>query len=367
MASVLDTVIQQYKDSGLLVRGNDGQTPATSDDVNTAISNIVICPNKAVDPKTTNLLGFLNNEAPSYSASLLSGTNAPLLWYNPDYVESFKNKNKKPKCMGHRTIVAVVFKNDDISVRGGCAWDADSNLRDMGNLPNTASINKSTPASIFAQLKVFNNIGNYKYSPPTSNNNNPVYCHDNGKYLIAFDPLDGSQNIDPGLEVGAIFGIFSVDNDENIMKNGRNIVGAAYALFGTTMQFVIAYNNNVTYEIISSNDILIKFNNFLRMPLFGKYYCTNEANRHNRSNHAITKFFEILVEKKMSCRWGGCMVQDVHRILLQGGIFSYPLDKKNINGKLRLLYECYPMAYIVECAGGNAYLENGSDLLGKTI
>ena len=194
---------------------------------------------------------------------------------------------------------------------------------------------------------------------------NLVYCHDNGKYLIAFDPLDGSQNIDPGLEVGAIFGIFSVDNDENIMKNGRNIVGAAYALFGTTMQFVIAYNNNVTYEIVSSNDILIKSVNLLRMPLFGKYYCTNEANRHNRSNHAITKFFEILVEKKMSCRWGGCMVQDVHRILLQGGIFSYPLDKKNINGKLRLLYECYPMAYIVECAGGNAYLENGSHLLEK--
>ena len=175
MASVLETVIQQYKASGLLVRGNDGQTPATSDDVNAAISNIVICPNKAKDSKTTNLLGFLNNEAPSYSASLLSGTNAPLLWYNPDYVEAFPNKNKKPRCMGNRTIVAVVFKNDDIYVRGGCAWDADSNLRDMGNLPNTASVNKSTPASIFAQLQVFNNIGNYKYSPPTSNNNNPVY------------------------------------------------------------------------------------------------------------------------------------------------------------------------------------------------
>ena len=177
MANVLKTVIKQYQDSGLLIRGNDGQTPATVQDVNTAISNLVIDKSKITPTNglTSDLLGFLQNEAPTYSASLLSGKNAPLLWYNPDFVEAFPNKDKKPKPIGNRTIVAVIFKNDNINVRGGCAWDADSNLRDLGSLPNTPTINKTTPSSLFAQLNVFNNIGNYKYLPPTSNNNNPIY------------------------------------------------------------------------------------------------------------------------------------------------------------------------------------------------
>ena len=175
--SVLDSVIQQYKASGLLVRGNDAQTPPTSDDVNTAIQNLVMTDEKAKNGKTTNLLGFINNNAPCYSASLLSGSNAPLLWYNPDFVEAFPNKNGKPKCMGSRTIVGVVFKNGSIAVEGGCAWDADSNLRNLGNIPNRPSGNfsKVTPTSIFPQLEAYNNIGNFKYTPPTSNNNNPVY------------------------------------------------------------------------------------------------------------------------------------------------------------------------------------------------
>ena len=96
MANVLKTVIKQYQESGLLIRGNDSQTPATSADVNTAISNLVI-DKKKITPTNglaSDLLGFLQNEAPTYSSSLLSGVNAPILWYNPDYVEAFQIKIK---------------------------------------------------------------------------------------------------------------------------------------------------------------------------------------------------------------------------------------------------------------------------------
>lgn len=193
-----------------------------------------------------------------------------------------------------------------------------------------------------------------------------VYCNKNGNYLIAFDPLDGSQNIDPGLEVGSIFGIFKINTqNKNIINSGRNIVGAVYSLYGATLQITKAINNNCTMQIFSPNGNLIKSRYNYKMPLYGKYYCTNEANRIRQSNTRINDFHDKLAMSGLSCRWGGCMVQDVHRILLQGGLFSYPADDKNKNGKLRLLYECYPMAYIIECADGKSYLQNGIQLLDK--
>lgn len=157
-----------YKKNGILVRGNDGQQPFSNCDVLQAISNIKLS-------DTNCLQDFLENQSPPYSASLLSGVcnNPPILWYNFDYVEAFPEKTVNP--IGNRTIVAVIFNNKKIIVQGSSAWDADSNLRNLGTIPNTPVFNKTTPASLFAELSVFDGIGGFNAPKPSSNNNNPTF------------------------------------------------------------------------------------------------------------------------------------------------------------------------------------------------
>jgi hypothetical protein len=155
-------VFQSYLCSGLLVRGNDGQTPSSVEVINNAINRITIdsCAGDEAHPFSE----MLENQAPAYSASLLSGMNSPLLWYNFDYSEAFPMKPANP--MGERTIIGVVFGNGSIVVAGGCAWDADSNLGTLGNIPATAIGNRVSPTSIYPQLKVFENVAGYSYGPP---------------------------------------------------------------------------------------------------------------------------------------------------------------------------------------------------------
>lgn len=157
-----------YKNSGILVRGNDGQQTYTNCDVINAISNIKLSDSNC-------LLDFLENQAPPYSASLLTGVNnnPPILWYNYDYVEAFKQSTVNP--VGERTIVAVIFNNGEVVVKGSSAWDADSNLRNLGTVPNTEVFNKTTPASLFAELDVFDGVGGFNAPKATTNNNNPAY------------------------------------------------------------------------------------------------------------------------------------------------------------------------------------------------
>jgi fructose-1,6-bisphosphatase I len=195
-----------------------------------------------------------------------------------------------------------------------------------------------------------------------------VFTNKDGNYLVAFDPLDGSQNIDPGLDTGSIFGIYQVNKEnDSLIESGEDLVGAAYALYGVTLKFVSAKNGVTQFEEISNRGKIIKEISHVIMPKLGKFYCVNEANRFNGYNKKINQFLEYLAKNKMGCRWGGCMVQDVHRIIVQGGCFCYPSDGKNKSGKLRLLYECLPMGYIILCCGGRAYLEDGSYLLKKKI
>ena len=183
------------------------------------------------------------------------------------------------------------------------------------------------------------------------------------KYLVSFDPLDGSQNIDPGLNIGTIFCIFKISNDENLINNGRDIICAGYALFGINTQIIIAENSNVEYFNIINNELTKKkLTSKLESKELGKYYQINEANRNKWMNGDIINLISCLIKKGLSCRWNGCMVSDIHRLIIQGGMFSYPRDSKNKSGKLRLLYECYPMAYIIEALNGYALIESNDNL-----
>ncbi len=170
-------------------------------------------------------------------------------------------------------------------------------------------------------------------------------------YSIAFDPLDGSSNIDVNISIGTIFSIHKGD----IKKSGREQIAAGYVIYGPSTMLVLAFRGFVsvfTLDPETGNFMLVEEN--LKMPEKGKIYSINEANYDKWESDGLRKFIDSLKEEKYTLRYVGSMVADVHRTLFKGGVFIYPSDIKNRNGKLRLLYEGSPMAFIVENAGGMA-------------
>lgn len=182
-----------------------------------------------------------------------------------------------------------------------------------------------------------------------------------GKYAVVFDPLDGSSNIDAGVNIGTIFGVYKVDGEptvDAVLKPGREMVVAGYCMYGSSSNIVISTGNGVNgYTLDNGIGEFILTHPDIRIPSRGKIYSFNEGNA-LFFDEPTKKYLDSIKypsnNKPYSARYIGSMVADVHRTLLYGGIFGYPADKKSKSGKLRLLYEGYPMAYLVEQAGGLA-------------
>ena len=179
---------------------------------------------------------------------------------------------------------------------------------------------------------------------------NLVLVNENGKYLVAFDPLDGSSNIDVNITVGTIFCVFEYDN--NKIKDGNNIVAAGYSLYGGCTQLVICkYGIIDIYNLDPLQDKWSLICNNFKMKEEGNIYSINESYKYLYDNK-YNEFIDSLIKKSYNMRWVGSMVADFHRTLIKGGIILYPGNIKNKNGKIRILYEAYPFAYIIEKAGG---------------
>ncbi|KAJ2415865.1 Fructose-1,6-bisphosphatase [Coemansia sp. RSA 2530] len=168
-----------------------------------------------------------------------------------------------------------------------------------------------------------------------------------GKYCITFDPLDGSSNIDAGVNVGTIFGIWRLPSGskatvDEILVPGSEIIAGGYCMYGSSCNLVLTFGcsrvEGFTLDPALGEFILTHPN--IRVPSRGKIYSVNEGNSLGRLPY--------------SARYIGSMVADVHRTLLYGGVFAYPSDRKSRSGKLRILYESFPMAFITEQAGGKA-------------
>lgn len=181
-----------------------------------------------------------------------------------------------------------------------------------------------------------------------------------GKYIVCFDPLDGSSNIDCLVSVGSIFGIYKKKNEPSELQIGRDMVAAGYALYGSATMIVLSIGSGVngfTYDPAIGEFILTERN--MRIPSRGEIYSINEG--HEGAWDASIKEYikskkypKTGSEKPYSGRYVGSMVADVHRTIKYGGIFLYPATKAYPTGKLRLMYECVPMAYIMKEAGGLA-------------
>lgn len=183
---------------------------------------------------------------------------------------------------------------------------------------------------------------------------NLVFLNNSGEYMVCFDPLDGSSNIDVNITTGTIFAIYKLQN--GVVKNGRNIVSAGYCLYGGSTQLVIADEEKVNmYQLINNKFQSIKDN--LKIRNMGSIYSINEANKYIWNDYRYEKLVDNLIQKNYTTRWVGSLVADAHRTILKGGFFSYPSNKRYPEGRIRLLYEAYPFAFIFEKVGG--YSSNG--------
>ncbi|KAG9056563.1 Fructose-1,6-bisphosphatase [Serendipita sp. 407] len=188
-----------------------------------------------------------------------------------------------------------------------------------------------------------------------------------GKYCVVFDPLDGSSNIDAGVNIGTIFGIYQVGTEssgtiEDVLKPGSQMVAAGYTMYGSSANLVLSTGNGVNgFTLDNGLGEFILTHPDIKIPSRGKIYSFNEGNSMYFHEPVINYLNSIKYPSQekgkkspYSARYIGSMVADVHRTLLYGGIFGYPDDKKSKNGKLRMLYEAFPMAYLTEQAGGMA-------------
>ncbi|XP_072964673.1 fructose-1,6-bisphosphatase, cytosolic [Typha angustifolia] len=186
-----------------------------------------------------------------------------------------------------------------------------------------------------------------------------------GKYCVVFDPLDGSSNIDCGVSIGTIFGIYMVKDHEtvtleDVLQPGKNMLAAGYCMYGSSCTLVLSSGNGVNgFTLDPSLGEFILTHPDIKIPKKGKIYSVNEGNAKNWDG-PTAKFVEKCKfpqdgSSPKSLRYIGSMVADVHRTLLYGGIFLYPADKKSPNGKLRVLYEVFPMSFLMEQAGGQAF------------
>jgi fructose-1,6-bisphosphatase I len=190
-----------------------------------------------------------------------------------------------------------------------------------------------------------------------------------GKYVLLFDPLDGSSNIDANVSIGTIFSIHrrkTKDKDgkqEDCLQKGRDQVAAGYIIYGSSTVLVYTTGQSVNGFTLdpSVGEFLLSHEN-IKIPTKGKIYSANEGNA-KFWDEGTKKYISYIKEKDSatgrpySLRYIGSLVADFHRNLLYGGIFLYPADyndPKKPKGKLRLLYEASPLAFIVEQAGGMA-------------
>jgi len=191
-------------------------------------------------------------------------------------------------------------------------------------------------------------------------NKDPILVSDayKGKYMVAFDPLDGSSNIDCNGVIGTIFAIWENEQEDTVL-DGHKIIIAGYFIYGPSTELVITVNDKVDRFLLHSSKEYMYKETITSYGKHKKIYSINESNMSNWSEE-MKQYIDQYKKNQYTSRYIGSMVADVHRTLLYGGMFCYPADKKNPHGKLRLLYECFPMAKIVECAGGRAVTGNMS-------
>ncbi|UPZ36602.1 class 1 fructose-bisphosphatase [Sphingobacterium sp. PCS056] len=197
------------------------------------------------------------------------------------------------------------------------------------------------------------------------------YVSKNAKYMVCIDPLDGSSNIDVNVSLGTIFSIYrragadQVTMADELLQQGKKQVAAGYIIYGSSTMLVYTTGNGVNGFTLdpSIGEFCLSHPN-MKIPEHGQIYSINEGN-YIKFPQAIKNYIKYCqiedsgTNRPYTSRYIGSMVADIHRNLIRGGVFIYPETLSFPKGKLRLMYECNPMAFIIEQAGGKA--TTGSD------
>ncbi len=205
-----------------------------------------------------------------------------------------------------------------------------------------------------------------------SEENDEIITFDNelsnrGKYVVAMDPLDGSSNIEVNVSIGTVFSILRRKSEsgkpgtmDDLLQPGTEMVAAGYVIYGSSTMLVYSTGYGVNgFTLDPSVGLFLLSHPEMKIPEGGNIYSINEAN-YIYFPEGVKEFIRFCQEddpsslRPYTTRYIGSLVADFHRNLIRGGIYMYPGTRKNPKGKLRLLYECNPIAYLAEQAGGKA-------------
>ncbi|WP_436357132.1 class 1 fructose-bisphosphatase [Brevundimonas sp. CEF1] len=199
-----------------------------------------------------------------------------------------------------------------------------------------------------------------------------------GEYLVLFDPLDGSSNIDINAPVGTIVSVLkspsATPGEADFLQSGRQQVAALYCLYGGQTMLVLTTGRGVAGFTLSQDGQWLMTHEKITVPADTKEFAINMSNQRHWAE-SVQRYVDGCLKgadgprgKNFNMRWVAAMVADVHRILMRGGVFLYPWDKREPNkpGKLRLMYEGNPMAFLIEQAGGKATTDGVQAILDVT-
>jgi len=191
----------------------------------------------------------------------------------------------------------------------------------------------------------------------------PYYIPENcpiGRYTLLYDPIDGSSNVDININVGSIFAIRQQEGEDygsgqDLLQSGRKQIAAGYVLYGPSTMLVYSIGKGVhAFTLDPSLGEFILSSENIQMPDHGPVYSVNEGNFWQWEESIRDYIRYVHRHEGYTARYSGALVGDIHRILFQGGVFLYPGTVKKPQGKLRLLYESSPLAFLIEQAGGRA-------------
>jgi fructose-1,6-bisphosphatase I len=207
-------------------------------------------------------------------------------------------------------------------------------------------------------------VGGQVHAIVSEENKDAIFSEkqNDGDYILYFDPLDGSSNIDTNCPIGTIFGIYH--KKDGLLQAGKKQIAAGYVIYGSSVMFVYSVGNGVngfTLDPAVGSYILSHQN--IKMPEDADIYSINEAYIAEYGTELQTYLEKLKTRQNISLRYVGSMVADMHRMFIKGGIFLYPANKSKPDGKLRLMLEVNPFAFLTEQAGGKVVGKNNKNPL----
>ena len=241
-----------------------------------------------------------------------------------------------------------IYKNLNLLPINGCYLDSQESINTSGDKPKKIDI--YSHEILVEELKKTNLVSKIA----SEESDNLINCSDfisNKVYDVYFDPLDGSSNLECCGGTGTVFCIFPAS--EETFKKGTEIVCSGYLLYSSSLVLVLTFGRGCYCFTYKDNKFIENIRSPVMIPKESKkIYSVNEGSK-NKWSKELIEYVEDFKKQEYTQRYIGSMVSDIHRTLLYGGVFIHPTKK------LRLIYECFPVAFLIEAAGGKAYSKNG--------